>query len=193
VAVGERVDALAGAMKLGPGLDETTDLGPAVSEDQWHTDLTYISLAHDEGARLVRGGKKPEGMPGYFVEPTIFDQVAPSSRVFKEEIFGPVLAVSSAKSLAEALEFANGVEFGLSASIFTQDIDTALQFVEHAEVGMVHINEATVGGEAQLPFGGSKATGIGEREMSEEGLNFFSELKTVFINYGQSGRPSTMR
>ena len=85
------------------------------------------------------------------------------------------------------------MEFGLSASIFTQDIDTALQFVEHVEVGIVHINEATVGGEAQLPFGGSKSTGVGEREMSEEGLNFFTEIKTVFMNYGQSGRPSSMR
>ncbi|HEV8194944.1 MAG TPA: aldehyde dehydrogenase family protein, partial [Ktedonobacterales bacterium] len=133
------------------------------------------------------------GMPGYFVEPTIFDGVMPNSRVFREEIFGPVLAVSSAGRLEEALEFANGVEFGLSASIFTQDIDTALRFIEQAEVGMVHVNEATVGGEAQLPFGGSKSTGVGEREMSEEGVNFFTELKTAFINYGQSGRPSTMR
>ena len=192
-ALVERLDALAGAMKIGPGLDETTDLGPAVSEDQWQTDMSYVALAHEEGARLVRGGKKAEGLPGYFVEPTIFDGVEPNSRVFKEEIFGPVLAVSSAGSLEEALEFANGVEFGLSASIFTQDIDTALQFVEHVEVGIVHINEATVGGEAQLPFGGSKSTGVGEREMSEEGLNFFTEIKTVFMNYGQSGRPSSMR
>ncbi|HEU5441193.1 MAG TPA: aldehyde dehydrogenase family protein, partial [Ktedonobacterales bacterium] len=138
-------------------------------------------------------GRQPEGLPGYFVEPTIFDAVAPGSRIFREEIFGPVLAVTTAGSLAEALEYANGVEFGLSASIFTQDIDNALRFAEDAEVGMVHINEATVGGEAQLPFGGSKATGIGEREMSEEGLNFFTELKTVFINYGQTGKPTAMR
>jgi aldehyde dehydrogenase (NAD+) len=189
----ERVDALAGAMKLGPGLEESSDLGPAVSEDQWNTDFSYIRVAHEEGARLVRGGHKPDGLPGYFVEPTIFDGVAPTSRVFREEIFGPVLAVSTADSLAEALAFANGVEFGLSASIFTQDIDAALRFVEGAEVGMVHVNEATVGGEAQLPFGGSKATGVGEREMSEEGLRFFTELKTVFLNYGQSGRPMGMR
>lgn len=189
----ERVDALAGAMTIGPGLDEATDLGPAVSEDQHKTDLRYIAVAHDEGARLVRGGRQPEGLPGYFVEPTIFDAVVPGSRIFREEIFGPVLAVTSAGSLAEALEYANGVEFGLAASIFTQDIDSALRFAEEAEVGMIHINEATVGGEAQLPFGGSKATGIGEREMSEEGLNFFTELKTVFINYGQAGKPGAMR
>ncbi len=180
-------------MKLGPGLDETTDLGPAVSEQQLQTNLDYIKIAGEEGARLVAGGRQAEGLPGYFVEPTIFDNVEPQARIFREEVFGPVLAVSAADSLEEALAFANGVEYGLSASIFTQDIDTALRFVEEVEVGMVHINEATVGGEAQLPFGGSKATGVGEREMSEEGLNFFTEIKTVFANYGQSGKPLSMR
>jgi aldehyde dehydrogenase (NAD+) len=189
----ERVGALAGAMKIGSGLDESTDLGPAVDERQLATDFEYIGVAQREGARLVRGGGKPDGLPGYFVEPTIFDDVTPDARIFREEVFGPVLAVSTADSLAQALEVANGVEYGLAASIFTQDIDTAMRFAEDAEVGMVHINEATVGGEAQLPFGGTKATGVGEREMSEEGLNFFTEIKTVFVNYGQSGRPSSMR
>ncbi len=188
-----QVGALAAAMKIGSGLDESTDLGPAVDAHQLETDLTYIGAAREEGARLVQGGRRPDGLPGYFVEPTIFDNVDPHMRIFKEEVFGPVLAVSSADTLADALEFANRVEFGLAASIFTQDIDTAMRFMEDVEVGMVHINEATVGGEAQLPFGGSKGTGVGEREMSEEGLNFFTELKTVFVNYGQSGRPASMR
>jgi aldehyde dehydrogenase (NAD+) len=114
-------------------------------------------------------------------------------RIFREEVFGPVLAVSTAADLDEAVRFANGVEYGLSASIFTQDVDTMLRFVDEVEAGMVHINEATVGGEAQLPFGGTKGTGVGEREMSDEGLHFFTELKTVFANYGQSGRPSAIR
>jgi aldehyde dehydrogenase (NAD+) len=192
-ALVEQVGALAGAMKLGPGRDEATDLGPAVDEKQLQTDFSYIGVAREEGARLVHGGRQPEGLPGYFVEPTIFDEVAPGMRIFREEVFGPVLAVSTADSLAEALAIANGVEYGLAASIFTRDIDTALRFVEEAEVGMVHVNEATVGGEAQLPFGGSKGTGIGDREMSEEGLNFFTELKTVFVNYGTSGKPMAMR
>jgi aldehyde dehydrogenase (NAD+) len=180
-------------MRIGSGLDDATDLGPSVDESQHRTVFRYIDVARAEGARLVRGGNRPERLPGYFVEPTIFDHVSPGARIFREEVFGPVLAVSTADSLAEALELANAVEYGLSASIFTQDIDTAMRFVEEAEVGMVHVNEATVGGEAQLPFGGSKATGVGEREMSEEGINFFTELKTVFVNFGQSGRPSTMR
>jgi alpha-ketoglutaric semialdehyde dehydrogenase len=189
----DRVGALAGAMKMGPGLDETTDLGPAVSEQQLQTNMSYIGVARDEGARLVRGGRKADGLPGYFVEPTIFDNVEPTARIFREEVFGPVLAISTAASLTEALDIANSVEYGLAASIFTQDIDTAMRFIEDAEVGMVHINEATVGGEAQLPFGGTKATGVGDREMSEEGLNFFTEVKTVFVNYGAQGKPAANR
>ena len=166
-------------IKIGPGLDETVDMGPAVDEKQWRTDFDYIHIGQQEGARLVLGGKKPEQLG----EPTIFDNVAPSMRVFKEEIFGPVLAVTTAKTLDEALAFANGVEYGLTTSIFTENIDTIMNFVEEVETGMVHVNEPTIGGEAQLPFGGTKATGVGEREMAEEGLNFFTELKTVFINY----------
>lgn len=192
-ALVERVGALAATMKIGPGLDESTDLGPAVDANQLRTDMSYIGVAREEGARLVRGGRQPEGLTGYFVEPTIFDEAAPAMRIFREEVFGPVLAVCAADSLEQAVEMANGVEYGLSASIFTQDIDAAMRFAELAEVGMVHINEATVGGEAQLPFGGSKATGVGEREMSDEGLHFFTELKTVFVNYGQSGKPLSMR
>ena len=180
----ERLVDGAKKIKIGPGLDETVDMGPAVDEKQWKTDFDYINIGKQEGARLVLGGKRPEQLGnGYFVEPTIFDNVTPSMRVFKEEIFGPVLAVTTATTLDEALAFANGVEYGLTTSIFTENIDTILKFIEEVETGMVHVNEPTIGGEAQLPFGGTKATGVGEREMAEEGLNFFTELKTVFINY----------
>jgi alpha-ketoglutaric semialdehyde dehydrogenase len=183
-ALVDRLVEAAKKIKVGPGLDESMDMGPAVDEKQWKTDFDYIAVGRQEGARLVLGGKKPEHLPkGYFVEPTIFDDVGPSMRIFKEEIFGPVLSVTTAKNLEEALRFANGVEYGLTTSIFTESIDTIMNFVEEVETGMVHVNEPTIGGEAQLPFGGSKATGVGEREMAEEGLNFFTELKTVFINY----------
>ena len=183
----ERLVEQAKKIKVGPGLDESVDMGPAVDEKQWKTDVEYIHLGQQEGARLVLGGKRPEHLKtGYFVEPTIFDNVAPNMRIFREEIFGPVLSVATANSLEEALKFANSVEYGLTTSIFTQNIDWVMNFVEEVETDMVHVNEPTVGGEAQLPFGGTKATGVGEREMAEEGLNFFTELKTVFINY--SGR-----
>jgi aldehyde dehydrogenase (NAD+) len=180
----ERLVEGAKKLKVGPGLDETVDMGPAVDEKQWKTDIDYIEIGKKEGARLLLGGNKPKNLDrGYFVEPTIFDDVTPAMRVFKEEIFGPVLSVTTAKNLHDALACANGVEYGLTTSIFTENIDTIMNFVEEVETGMVHVNEPTVGGEAQLPFGGTKATGVGEREMGEEGLNFFTELKTVFINY----------
>ena len=180
----ERLVEAAKKIKVGSGLDESVDMGPAVDQKQWQTDLDYIAIGEQEGARLLLGGKKPaELSKGYFVEPTIFDNVTPTMRIFKEEIFGPVLSVTTAKNLAEALSYANGVEYGLTTSIFTENIDTIMNFVEEVETGMVHVNEPTIGGEAQLPFGGTKTTGVGEREMAVEGLNFFTELKTVFINY----------
>ncbi len=190
----ERLIEGAKKIKIGPGLDETVDMGPAVDEKQWKTDFDYIDLGQEEGARLVLGGRQPSHLSsGYFVEPTIFDEVAPSMRIFKEEIFGPVLAVSTAKNLEEALSIANGVEYGLTTSIFTDNVNTIMRFVEEVQTGMVHVNEPTVGGEAQLPFGGTKATGVGEREMAEEGLNFFTELKTVFINYSGKAERSMIR
>ncbi|MGE5818039.1 MAG: aldehyde dehydrogenase family protein [Deltaproteobacteria bacterium] len=183
----ERLVEGAKKIKVGSGLDETVDMGPAVDQNQFKTDLDYIKIGQQEGARLVLGGNRPAHLSkGYFVEPTIFDNVTPNMRIFKEEIFGPVLSISTAKNLEEALAFANGVEYGLTTSIFSENIDTIMNFVEEVETGMVHVNEPTIGGEAQLPFGGTKATGVGEREMAEEGLNFFTELKTVFINF--SGR-----
>ena len=193
-ALVDRLVAMARKIKLGPGLEESTDMGPSVDEKQWKTVMDYIGVGKGEGARLLTGGSRPESMrQGFFVEPTIFDGVSPSMRIFKEEIFGPVLSVATASSLDEALRFANSVEYGLTTSIFTQDITSVMKFIDDVETGMVHVNEPTVGGEAQLPFGGTKSTGVGEREMAEEGLNFFTELKTVFINYSGSAERSMTR
>jgi acyl-CoA reductase-like NAD-dependent aldehyde dehydrogenase len=193
-ALVDRLVAMAKKIKLGPGLDESTDMGPSVDEKQWKTVMDYIGVGRSEGARLLTGGSRPESMrQGFFVEPTIFDGVSPSMRIFKEEIFGPVLSVATTSSLDEALRFANGVEYGLTTSIFTRDITSVMKFIDDVETGMVHVNEPTVGGEAQLPFGGTKSTGVGEREMAEEGLNFFTELKTVFINYSSSAERSLTR
>jgi aldehyde dehydrogenase (NAD+) len=189
-ALVERLVEHARKIRVGNGLDENVDMGPAVDESQLKTNLEYIEIAKTEGAKLLTGGGRPKGLEhGFFVEPTIFDGVDAGMRIFQEEVFGPVLAVSKAKSFEEAIRMANSVPFGLTTSIFTRDVDQVMRFVEDVECGMVHVNEPTIGGEAQLPFGGVKATGVGEREMSEEGLNFFTELKTVFVNYsGESGR-----
>jgi aldehyde dehydrogenase (NAD+) len=193
-ALVERLVAAAKKMRLGPGLDDASDMGPSVDDRQWQTVMDYIEVGQAEGARLLTGGTRPAALShGYFVEPTIFDGVVPSMRIFKEEIFGPVLSVAVASSLDEALGFANDVEYGLTTSIFTSDITSVMRFVDEVETGMVHVNEPTVGGEAQLPFGGTKSTGVGEREMAEEGLNFFTELKTVFINYSGKAERSITR
>jgi acyl-CoA reductase-like NAD-dependent aldehyde dehydrogenase len=193
-ALVDRLVAMAEAIKVGPGLDPSIDMGPAVDEKQWSTVMKYIDAGRQEGARLLTGGARPSHLKdGWFIEPTIFDDVRPDMRIFREEIFGPVLSVAVASDLEDALQKANAVEFGLTTSIFTQDINAVMRFVEDVEVGMVHVNEPTVGGEAQLPFGGTKATGVGEREMAEEGLHFFTELKTVFINYGGNAERSLTR
>jgi len=192
-ALVERLVASAQKIKVGPGLDESMEMGPSIADKQWASVLGYIETGKKEGATLLTGGMRPEHLAqGFFIAPTIFDDVLPGMRIFQEEIFGPVLSVATASSLEEALTQANGVEYGLTTSIFTQDINAVMRFVEDVEVGMVHVNEPTVGGEAQLPFGGSKATGVGEREMGEDGLNFFTEIKTVFINYaGKTERSLT--
>jgi aldehyde dehydrogenase (NAD+) len=170
------------------------EMGQWIADGQWFTVLDYIEGGKREGERLMTGGGRLEYLAqGYFIAPTIFDDVEPGMQIFKEEIFGPVLAVATAANLEEALARANAVEYGLTTSIFTQDITAVMRFIEDVEVGMVHVNEPTVGGEAQLPFGGTKSTGVGEREMAEEGLHFFTELKTVFINYSGKAERSLTR
>jgi alpha-ketoglutaric semialdehyde dehydrogenase len=172
------------AIKVGPGLDESSQMGPAVDQKQFQQDMKYVGIATDEGAKLLTGGKRPDGLEsGFFIEPTIFTDVTPEMRIFKEEVFGPVLSIATIKDLDQGIEYANSVEFGLTASLYSRDVNNAMRFIEGIETGMVHINEPTVGGEAQLPFGGIKNTGVGDREMSSDGLNFFTEQKTVFINY----------
>jgi acyl-CoA reductase-like NAD-dependent aldehyde dehydrogenase len=193
-ALVDRLVASAQKIKVGPGLDTTMDMGPSIADKQWSTVMGYIEAGKQEGATLLTGGMRPEHLAqGYFIAPTIFDDVDPGMRIFKEEIFGPVLSVAVASTLEDALAKANGVEYGLTTSIFTQDITSVMRFIEDVEVGMVHVNEPTVGGEAQLPFGGTKSTGVGEREMAEEGLNFFTDIKTVFINYSGKADPSLTR
>ncbi|MDQ3263828.1 MAG: aldehyde dehydrogenase family protein [Myxococcota bacterium] len=191
--VTEAMVAGARKLKVGNGLEAGVEMGPAVDEAQLKTDLEYIQIALDEGARLLCGGKRLTGGAydgGYFVEPTVFAGVKPGMRIHQEEVFGPVVAIVEVSDFEEALAAANAVDFGLSASLYTRDANTAMRFVERSEVGMVHINNPTMGGEAQLPFGGWKTTGVGEREMAEEGAEFFTQLKTVFFDYTGAARTS---
>lgn len=172
--------------RVGDGMNEQTDMGPSVDESQMNTVLKYIDIGKAEGARLLKGGKRLTNgsyAKGYFVEPTIFDNVKPTMRIAQEEIFGPVISLIKAKNFEEAVEIANGVKFGLSASLYTHDISKIMRFAELSEVGKVHINSSTIGGEAQAPFGGIKATGIGPRECGSEVFEFYTEIKTVYIDY----------
>jgi aldehyde dehydrogenase (NAD+) len=191
----EALVAKARALKVGDGRKPGVNMGPAVDGSQLRTDLQSIDAARSDGARLLCGGeqlKSGEHEHGFFVAPTVFDRVEQGSRLAREEVFGPVLAIQQARDFAQALELANDVQYGLASSIYTSDFTAALRFVEKSEVGMVHVNQPTVGGEAQLPFGGIKATGVGEKEMSEEGSNFFTHLKTVFLDYTGTRRTTSI-
>jgi alpha-ketoglutaric semialdehyde dehydrogenase len=173
-------------LRIGNGLDTENDMGPAVDEAQMKTVLNYIEVGKSEGAHLIRGGKRLQGQPfnkGYFIEPTVFDQVTGNMKIAQEEIFGPVVSILRAKNFTEAVEMANSVKFGLSASLYTQDFSTIMRFAEASEVGKVNINSSTIGGEAQAPFGGTKATGIGPREQGVEVFEFYTEIKTVYMDY----------
>ncbi|MBI4866719.1 MAG: aldehyde dehydrogenase family protein [Candidatus Wallbacteria bacterium] len=177
-------------IQIGDGMDSSTTMGPIVNEAQMKRVLAYMEKGKHEGARLLVGGERARGPKldsGWFVQPTLFDDVTPQMSIWREEIFGPVLSIATATGFEDALRLANDSAFGLTSAIYTENVSDAMKFVDGIECGMTHVNNPTIGGEAQLPFGGIKATGIGDREMAQEGLNFFTELKTVFIDF--TGKP----
>jgi len=180
--------------KVGNGLEPSVDMGPAVDEAQMKTDLRYIEIGKKE-AKLLLGGERLSGAGcdrGYFVAPTIFDRVKWDSRIAQDEIFGPVLSVIRVRDFDEALRVANSVRYGLSSSIYTNDAAKIFEFIDRIETGITHVNSPTVGGEAQLPFGGMKATGVGLREMGRVAIDFYTELKTVYIDYTGRKRESSV-
>jgi len=189
----ERIVAHAKKLRIGNGLESGIDLGPLVDAHQLSSVLGYIEGARREGLQLATGGRRVSDGAcerGFFVEPTVFIDVPPSARIAQEEVFGPVLAMIQVGSLDEALAVTNGVRYGLSSSIYASDASAIMRFIDRVEVGMVHVNSPTVGGEAQIPFGGIKWSGVGGREMAEEGLEFFTELKSVFFDYTGRARDS---
>jgi aldehyde dehydrogenase (NAD+) len=180
---------------VGNGLEPGVSMGPTVDKSQYDTVLRYIEMGKVEGAQLRIGGKYCEGPQysnGYFVEPTIFDNVQPSMRIAQEEIFGPVLSVIRVKDFDQALEIANGVKYGLSSAIYSNDASKIFRFIDRIETGITHVNSGTPGGEAQLPFGGIKATGVGAREMGPSAIEFWSEIKTVYIDYTGTKREGNL-
>jgi alpha-ketoglutaric semialdehyde dehydrogenase len=197
-AVADRfVDLLverASKLRTGNGLEPGIDMGPAVDESQLKTDFHYIEIGKKE-AKLLLGGQRLSGGAydhGYFVPPTVFDHVAPDSIIAQDEIFGPVLSVIRVGDFEEALRVANSVRFGLSSSLYSNDASKIFEFIDRIETGITHVNSPTVGGEAQLPFGGMKATGVGMREMGRVAIDFFTELKAVYIDFTGRKRESNV-
>lgn len=180
----EKLVAKVRQLKVGDGLQPDTWMGPCVSEKQLGTVLSYIDKGKAEGAALLCGGKRldaPGLADGYFVEPTLFEEVKPDMVIAQEEIFGPVLALIKVDTLQEAIEIANDVRYGLSASIFTKDIGSILAFIQEIEAGLVRINAESAGVELQAPFGGMKQSSSHSREQGQAAIEFFTAVKTVFV------------
>jgi len=174
------------SLKVGNGLDPATEMGPCINEQQLNTVMNYIEIGKNEGAKLLTGGKHlSDGAygKGWFHEPTVFGDCSPSMRIAQEEIFGPVVSVIPIHSFEEAIEVANDVPYGLSASIYTRDVNRAFQATRDLYTGIVYVNAPTIGAETHLPFGGTKQTGNGHREAAIAAIDFFTEWKTVYIDY----------
>ncbi len=185
----DRFVARAKKLKIGNGLDETVEMGPAVNENQLITDLKYIEIAKQEGAKLVSGGNrldKGEYQHGWFLEPTVFVDVDPKMRIAQEEVFGPVVAVIPCDGLEDAIEIANNIEYGLSSALYTKDVNRAFSAIRDLDAGITYINAPTIGAEVHLPFGGVKATGNGHREGGIGAIDFYSEWKAVYVDYSDT-------
>lgn len=176
--------AKARSMVVGDGLEDGVHMGPAVSEDQLQTDLDYIKIGKDEGAKLLTGGDQAKD-GGYYIQPTVFDQVDINMRIAQEEIFGPVISVIRVKDVDEAIEKANSIRFGLSAGIVTNDLQKAFTFANRIEAGVVKINEPTTGLALQAPFGGFKDSSANTfKEQGQAAIEFYTRTKTVYVGHG---------
>jgi acyl-CoA reductase-like NAD-dependent aldehyde dehydrogenase len=182
----ERYVDRAKKLRVGNGLDETTEMGPAINEKQLQTDLSYVAIGKDESAKLMCGGKRldqGEYQYGWFMEPTVFSDVDPTMRIAQEEIFGPVVSIIPCDDLEDAIGIANGIEYGLSSALYTKDVNKAFSAIRDLDAGITYINAPTIGAEVHLPFGGTKATGNGHREGGIGAIDFYTEWKSVYVDY----------
>jgi alpha-ketoglutaric semialdehyde dehydrogenase len=174
------------SMRLGNGLDEDVDVGPVINKAALEKIHSYTQIGKDEGAKLLTGGEiaTENGLDkGFFYRPTVFADVEPGMRIAQEEIFGPTTAIIPATDIDEAIRIANDIEFGLSSSIFTRDINKAFRAIRDLNAGITYINAGTTGAEVHLPFGGTKQTGNGHREAGQAALDFYTEWKAVYVDY----------
>ena len=176
----------AAGLRLGPGLDAKTDVGPLINEAARKKVEYYVAVGREEGARVAIGGAVPSGKAldrGWFYAPTVLTGVRPGMRVEQEEIFGPVLSVIAVSSLDEAMRVNNDVPYGLSSSLYTRDVNAAFRAMNELDAGITYINAPTIGAEAHLPFGGVKQTGNGHREGGWEVYDFYSETKVAYVDF----------
>ena len=182
----EKLVARAKALKVGNGLDESIEMGPQINEQQIETSEKYSKIAQEEGAKLLCGGKRLTEGPyanGTFFAPTIFAGVKPKMRVAQEEIFGPAVSLVECGSFDEALDIANGIQYGLSTALYSRDVNHAFRAMRDLEAGITYINAPTIGAEVHLPFGGVKQTGNGHREGGTGALDFYTTWKSVYVDY----------
>jgi len=174
------------ALRVGNGLDPTVQVGPLINESQRQTVESYVEVGKNEGARLLCGGERLTGGEyerGWFYAPTIFGDCHAQMRIAQEEIFGPVVSVIPCHDLDEAIEIGNGIVYGLSSSIYTRNVNNAFKAMRDMETGIFYVNAPTIGAETHLPFGGTKQTGNGHREAATAALDFYSEWKSVYVDY----------
>ncbi len=183
-------------MKVGNGLDPDVELAPVINEQQKDRVLEYIAVGQKEGATLMTGGEELTGdehANGYFIAPTVFDDMTPDMRIATEEVFGPVTGIMRVDSVDEAIAAANGVDYGLSCAIYTHDITNVFKAAQQLEFGIIYANAPTIGAEIQVPFGGMKNTGNGHREAGPQALDEFTEWKTIGIDYSGKLQRAQMR
>ncbi len=188
-ALATRLVEAAERLRLGPGWEEDTDVGPVINRAALEKIHSYTEIGRSEGARLLTGGEIATGNgldAGFYYRPTIFGDCDPGMRIAQEEIFGPTTALIRVRDLDEAIRAANGVRYGLSSSIFTRDVNGAFRAMRDLEAGITYVNAGTIGAEVHLPFGGVKETGNGHREAGQAALDVFTEWKAVYVDY--SGR-----
>jgi alpha-ketoglutaric semialdehyde dehydrogenase len=192
----ERLLDRVGGMKVGNGLDPEVELAPVINEKQKNRVLEYIGVGQEEGAKVLVGGEEltdEEHANGHFIAPTVFDAMTPDMRIAREEIFGPVTGIMHVSSIEEAIAVANGVDYGLSCSVYTHDIRTVFRATQLLEFGLVYVNAPTIGAEVQVPFGGMKNTGNGHREAGPQALDEFTEWKTIGIDFSGKVQKAQMR
>jgi len=173
-------------LRVGNGLDPSVEMGPLINEQQVNTVVSYVEVGEKEGARLLAGGHRLDSgahASGWFHEPTVFGDCDAQMRIAQEEIFGPVVSIIPIDSLEQGIEVANHVPYGLSASIYTRDVNRAFAALQDFDTGIVYVNAPTIGAETHLPFGGTKQTGNGHREAAISAIDFFTEWKSIYIDY----------